>query len=67
MKLQFNAGKFEVETYTDGYPMWVMLRYEGEDVGRHIHHGEVKDLVFCLERLTAAMRLKLGTSGAELD
>jgi hypothetical protein len=67
VKINHRANKFEVETWTDGFPMWVTIRHDGVDIVRGVHHSEIKDLEFCLDRMKAALRAALGKDAHQLD
>lgn len=55
MKIEKRVGRFRVETWTDGWPMWVHV-YDGD---KELLHGilseDVHDLQYALERLQAQM------------
>ena len=63
-QLLFRAGNFEIETWTDGHPMWWKIRHEGKELTHlhSIHHKELKDLAYVLERMQTAMRAALPTN-----
>jgi hypothetical protein len=52
------VNKFEVEFYDDGYPLWTNIKYGGDDILR-VHHSEVKDLEYALERIRKLLEAKL--------
>lgn len=62
MRLAFKCGEFEVETFTDGYPMWVSIRYREEKILHSLHHSEIKDLRYALDRLRNHIEAKLPES-----
>jgi hypothetical protein len=37
------AGKFEIEVQQGGYPVWCVIRYEGNRIAT-LHHNELSDL-----------------------
>lgn len=49
-ELKFKAGNIELSTWTNGYPMWMTFSCYGEEVMR-LHHNELKDLAFVIERM----------------
>lgn len=57
MKLEYKAGNFLVNTYTDGYPMWIEVQYEDKRI--RFHHKELKDLQYCIERMINNVKAKL--------
>lgn len=59
------VGSFEVEV-SGPHPCWVSIRYEGTQLPP-IHHRELKDLAYALERAIADARRKLGSHAAEID
>jgi hypothetical protein len=59
MKLEFKAGRFEIEAWTNGHPMWSKITYEGKEVLHGLHHNELRDLAYVIERMTAAIRREL--------
>lgn len=52
-KLSFQAGKFQIEAWTDGHPMWMNLSYEGggHEVQIRFRHNELKDLAHAIDRM----------------
>lgn len=58
MQMKFTAGEFEVEAWSDGHPMWTTIRY-GQQELRSIHHNELRDLCYALDRLRTLMRAKM--------
>jgi len=60
MKLEFSAGDFKAEAWTEGHPMWLTIKHRGKVVASGIHHNEVRDLAYVLERMINAMRANLG-------
>jgi hypothetical protein len=55
VQIKFKAGEFEVETWTESRPMWTEIRY-GQQKMHGIHHSELRDLCYVLERLRAQIR-----------
>lgn len=49
MEVKTKAGPFEIASYTDGYPHWVEISYEGKAMQR-FHHKELKDLEYAVSR-----------------
>lgn len=58
MRQAMRVNDFEVEFYTDGYPMWTKTKYKGEQI-TSMHHTEVKDLEYALGRIRDMLRAKL--------
>lgn len=52
MRLSMTVNKFEVSAYTEGHPLWTTIKYEGNEIAR-IHHSEIRDLTYALDRLRA--------------
>lgn len=52
--LEFNAGKFRIRCFTDGYPLRAELHAGNERIS--IEGTELKDLEYVLERMRTAMR-----------
>jgi hypothetical protein len=53
---EFSAGKFVVTCWDGGYPVWCQIKYDGEEIARGIHHGEIADLIFSLTRMQSHLR-----------
>jgi hypothetical protein len=60
-----SAGEFRIEV-GGPYPCWVRIVYCQQEI-HGIHHGELKDLQFALDRAMAEARRKLGKDASELD
>lgn len=58
MPIAFNAGEFSAETWPQGHPMWVTIKYGDKEL-RGIHHSGLKDLAYVIERMRASMRAAL--------
>lgn len=56
------AGKFEVEVAEGGYPVWVKLKYCGDDLPS-LHHKELADLEYVVRRAIWAAKMELQRSG----
>lgn len=56
MQLKFSAGNFEIETWTNGHPNWMEIRYAGRNALPRFHHNELKDLAYVIERMRNAGR-----------
>jgi hypothetical protein len=54
-------NQFEVEFWTDGYPMWTTIKHEGKEIVR-VHHREVRDLEYALERIRQLLEVCLPTN-----
>lgn len=54
----FKAGAFEVSVY-EPYPCWVKITRNGKDIAQ-LHHKELADLQFVLERAKHEAMRKLG-------
>jgi hypothetical protein len=59
MKLNFSAGPFDIETWTEGYPMWMKLSYKGQEIESTFHHSELKDLAHVIERMRVQARANM--------
>jgi len=59
------AGDFEIEV-TGPYPAWCEIKYMGERICS-IHHKELSDLRYAVEKAMQIARLKLGKDAAEVD
>lgn len=56
-KIEFSAGKFTIECWTDGYPLRAELHTNDDRDGKmRIEGTELKDLEYILERMRTAMR-----------
>lgn len=58
MPIGFKAGEFSVEAWTEGYPIWVTIKHGARDMGG-IHHSELRDLAYVIERMIASVGAKL--------
>ena len=46
------AGAFELECWTDGHPLWVKIKINGEEVERtHITVDALHDLIHAAKRM----------------
>lgn len=59
MRLHFTAGKFEIETYTEGYPNWMRITHDGKEIAHGIHHSELRDLAYVISRMLTAGRANM--------
>ncbi|MCA0358747.1 MAG: hypothetical protein LCH78_18185 [Proteobacteria bacterium] len=52
MEVITNAGKFELECWTDASPLWVALRVNGQEVEHaHITVDDLHDLIHAAQRM----------------
>lgn len=58
MQLKFKAGEFELDTWTEGHPMWMELKHEGKTLAR-FHHSELKDLAHVIGRMQLQARANM--------
>lgn len=53
-KIVTSAGKFELEAWTDGSPLWVKVRIEGQEVERaFLEVEDLPDLIHAAQRMIA--------------
>lgn len=52
------AGNFKIDVWRGGYPVWCVIRYGGEEVAQ-IHHGELSDLRYAVEKAMQQARQAL--------
>jgi hypothetical protein len=52
------AGKFEVHPWGGGYPVWCDVMYNNVSIAR-IHHNELSDLRYVVEKAMQEARLIL--------
>lgn len=64
MSKTITVNKFEVKAWEGGYPVWTEIKYDGKTLVR-IHHKEVKDLEYCLQRIRAEIAPLLGKDSHE--
>lgn len=50
MKIAKQAGRFEAQCYTDGYPLWTEIYIDGGSLGRFALE-DLHDLKHCLDRM----------------
>jgi hypothetical protein len=58
------AGGFEIEV-TGPYPAWCDIKYGDQRIST-IHHKELSDLRYAVEKAMQIARLKLGKDAAEV-
>lgn len=51
-----NAGKWSIKVSTGGYPVWCRLFYEGKQIAYGIHHKDLRDLQYTINRAILAAR-----------
>ena len=58
MKIEVNAGEFELEAYTSGYPHWVTIKSKihREQEISGIHHSNLADLEYAVKRMREKLR-----------
>lgn len=55
-----NAGKFELECWTSGSPLWVHLRVEGREIeGIHLVADDLRDLIHAAQRMLQKTEIDL--------
>lgn len=62
MRVNANAGGFELVSYTDGYPYWATLLYKEKEIAR-FSHSELADLEYVVGQLRARLRAAVPESG----
>jgi len=55
MKIEQKAGKFSIETWTDGAPMWVVIERDGERIAGLLQLSDLHDLRYCCDRMIVQM------------
>lgn len=45
-----SAGKWKLTHWKGGHPVWCQLHYDGREVLHGIHHNELRDLKYAIER-----------------
>jgi hypothetical protein len=58
------AGEFEIEVMGP-YPVWCEIRYGDQRIST-IHHQELSDLRYAVEKAMQIARLKLGKDAGEV-
>lgn len=53
MKVEQNAGDFTLRYWTDGYPHWISLEFEGEELRTTLQINDIHDLRYACERIIA--------------
>lgn len=62
-----SAGKWTIEV-SGPHPMWSKISYGDAQYIMNVHHADLRDLTFILDRAVNAIREKLGTNEKhELD
>lgn len=56
-QLKFKAGDFEISTWTNGFPMWMEIKYRDETIS--VHHRDLKDLAFIIDRMRVQARAQM--------
>lgn len=51
MDYKKDVGKFLVESQTGGIPHWTRIVYEKRGIISGIHHDDIPDLIYALQRL----------------
>ncbi len=67
MSHKFSAGKFEATAWEGGYPVWCQVRVDNQEVISGIHHRELKDLIYALQRLHNALHNERMLAGHETE
>ena len=65
MSHKFSAGRFEATAWEGGYPVWCQVNVDGKEAIGHIHHREIKDLIYALQRLHSALHSERMLAGHE--
>jgi hypothetical protein len=55
--MKIGAGKWEIDL-SPPWPIWVQLKYKGEDVGPRFSAIELGDLQYTIQRARAVARTK---------
>lgn len=53
------AGKWALKHWTGGHPVWCQLEYEGQEIAHGIHHRDLRDLQYVIERAILEVRNEL--------
>ena len=61
-KLSKGAGKVEMETWTGGWPRWIKITVDGEELPT-ITPEDLRDLRYCADRLLAMIDATGGDGG----
>jgi hypothetical protein len=52
MRVAKQAGRFELECYTDGHPLWTEIHIDGGAIGKFAPE-DLRDLKYCIDRMLA--------------
>jgi hypothetical protein len=64
MRLNFKGGKFDIEAWTDGSPVWSRISYglgaDARAIITNLHPSELEDLEYVVHRMRKAIKQQCG-------